>query len=159
MARTMLLGAAALGDTSAARRWRAAWASDSLLGLDAAAIAAAGDRTRALAMYTRAERDTLSDAVHVFALGAAAQALGRPADAARHYARLDSIDVESSNWTLVSRSFARRAEVAAQLGDTAAARRDYDAFLELWKDADAPLQPEVQAARRARDELSRPSAQ
>jgi hypothetical protein len=57
----------------------------------------------------------------------------------------------------VSRSYARRAEVAAQLGDTAAARRDYDVFIELWKDADLPLQAEVQAARRARDELARPA--
>jgi serine/threonine-protein kinase len=156
MARTMLLGAAALGDSAAARKWRAAWGSDSLLSLDAAAMAAAGDRTGALGIYGRAGRDTTSDAVHVFALGVAAQAMGRPADAARHYARLDSIDVESSNWALVSRAYARRAEVATQLGDTAAARRDYDTFLELWKDADAPLQAEVQAARRARDELGRP---
>ena len=88
----------------------------------------------------------------------AAQALGRPDDAARHYARLDSIDVESSNWALVSRSFARRGEVAAQVGDTAAARRHYDTFIGLWKDADAPLQAEVQAARRARDELNQPQA-
>ena len=157
MARAMLLGAAALGDSAAARKWRAAWGNDSLLSLDAAAVAASGDRVRALAIYTRADRDSLSDAVHLFALGVAAQALGRPADAAAHYARLDSIEVESSNWLLVSRSYARRAEVAAQLGATAAARRDYDTFLALWKDADAPLQPEVQAARRARDELARPA--
>jgi tetratricopeptide (TPR) repeat protein len=154
----MLLGAAARGDSAAARKWRAAWGTDSLLSLDAAAMAAAGDRTRALGMYGRAERDTTSDAVHLFALGVTAQALGRPADATRHYARLDSIDVESSNWALVSRAYARRAEVAAQLGDTARARRDYDTFIELWKDADLPLQVEVQAARRARDELTRPAA-
>jgi serine/threonine-protein kinase len=158
MARTMLLGAAALGDSAAARKWRAAWGSDSLLSLDAAAMAAAGDRTRAQGLYGRAERDTTSDAVHLFALGAAAQVLGRPAEAARHYARMDSIEVESSNWALVSRSYARRAEVAAQLGDTAAARRDYDTFIALWKDADLPLQGEVEAARRARDELARPVA-
>jgi tetratricopeptide (TPR) repeat protein len=154
----MLLGAAALGDSAAARKWRRVWGSDSLLSLDAAAMAAAGDRTAAQGIYSRAERDTTSDAVHLFALGVAAQALGRPEDAARHYARLDSIEVESSNWALVSRSYARRAEVAAQLGDTVAARRDYDTFLSLWKDADTPLQAEVRAARRARDELSRPAA-
>ena len=156
LARVMLLGAAALGDTAGARHWRSAWGSDSLLALDAAAAAAAGDRTRALAIYGRAERDTISDAVQVFALGAAAQALGRAEDAARHYARLDSIEVESSNWILVSRSYARRAEVAVALGDTVAARRDFDTFIGLWKNADAPLQPEVQAARRARDDLDRP---
>jgi tetratricopeptide (TPR) repeat protein len=121
-------------------------------------MAAAGDRTAAQGIYGRAERDTTSDAVHLFALGVAAQALGRTEDAARHYARLDSIDVESSNWALVSRSFARRGEVAAQLGDTAAARRHYDAFIGLWKDADAPLQAEVQAIRRAREELDQPPA-
>jgi tRNA A-37 threonylcarbamoyl transferase component Bud32 len=158
MARTMLLGAAALGDSAAARKWRGLWGGDSLLSLDAAAMAAAGDRARAHGIYGRAERDTTSDAVHLFALGVAAQALGRPEDAARHYARLDSIEVESSNWALVSRSYARRAEVAAQLGDTAAARRDYDTFLTLWKDADEPLQAEVQAARRALDDLTRPHA-
>ncbi len=158
LARTMLLGAAALGDSAAARKWRRVWGTDSLLSLDAAAMAAAGDRTAAQGIYSRAERDTTSDAVHFFALGVAAQALGRPDDAARHYARLDSIDVESSNWALVSRSFARRGEVAAQVGDTAAARRHYDTFIGLWKDADAPLQAEVQAARRARDELNQPQA-
>jgi hypothetical protein len=157
-ARSLLFGAAALGDTASARRWRSAWGTDSLLALDAAAYAVAGDLATAGTLYARAARDTTSEVVQLFALGAVAQALDRPAAAAAHYARLDSAEVLSVNWLLVSRSFARRGEVAVSLGDTVAARRYFDTFLELWKDADAPLQAERETARRSRDELDRPAA-
>ncbi|HEX5633140.1 MAG TPA: hypothetical protein VFX50_07930, partial [Gemmatimonadales bacterium] len=157
-ARSLLLGAAALGDTARARRWRAAWGTDSLLALDAAAYAVAGDLATAGTLYARAARDTTGDVMQLFALGAVAQALDRPAQAAAHYARLDSSEVVSVNWLLASRAFARRGEVAVALGDTVAARRHFDTFLELWKDADPPLQREREAVRRARDELDRPAA-
>lgn len=42
-----------------------------------------------------------------------------------------------------------RAQIAEQQGDTTAAIRAYQDFVELWKDADAVLQPRVAAARAA----------
>jgi hypothetical protein len=156
-ARTLLLGAAALGDTARARAWRAAWGTDSLPGLDAAAHAAAGDIGGARERYARAARDTTSEPVQLFALGVTALALGRPADALAHLGRLDSAEVVSVNWLLGARAYALRGDAAAALGDTVAARAHYDTFLDLWQDADAPLQPEREAVRRRRAELDRPS--
>ena len=40
-----------------------------------------------------------------------------------------------------------RARAAAQSGDAALARRHYETFFDLWKDADADLQPLVDARR------------
>jgi tetratricopeptide (TPR) repeat protein len=137
--------------------------TDSLLSLDAAAAAAAGDRTRATRIFERAARDTSSDADHLFALGVTAEALGRPADALGYYGRLDSLHVEpgasaSTDWLLFVRAIARRGGVAAQLGDSALARRSYDEFLTLWSDPDPALRPERDAVARRRAELDRPAA-
>ncbi len=161
VARPMLVAAAALGDTATSREWRAAWGTDSLLALDAAAAVVAGDRTRAGRLFERAARDTTSDADNLFALGVTAQALGRPADALRFYARLDSLHTEagstaSTDWLLFIRARARRGAVAAQLGDTALARRSYDEFLTLWSAPDVALQPERDAVARRRAELDQP---
>ncbi len=48
----------------------------------------------------------------------------------------------------------RAAAVYRALGDTASAIKHLAAFAELWKDADAELQPRVEAARRAIEALS-----
>lgn len=158
-ARPMLVAAAALGDTAASRAWRAVYGSDSLLSLDAAAAAAAGDRARAARLFERAARDTTSDADHLFALGVTAEALGRPADAQGFYERLDSLSTEpgasaSTDWLLFVRSLARRGTVAAQRGDTASARKHYDEFLVLWSDPDPALRKERDAVARRRAELN-----
>ena len=157
-ARPMLVASAALGDTATARSWRGVLGSDSLLSLDAAAAAAAGDRPRATRLFERASRDTSSDADHLFALGVTAEALGRPADAMGYYARLDSLHVEpgssaSTDWLLFLRALARRGGVAAQLGDSMLARRYYDEFLTLWSKPDPSLRPERDAVARRRAEL------
>ena len=161
--RPMLVASAALGDTATVRSWRATLGTDSLLSLDAAAAAAAGDRTRAARLFERAARDTSSDADHLFALGVTAEALGRPADALGYYDRLDSLHVEpgssaSTDWLLFVRAIARRGGVAAQIGDSALARRSYDQFLTLWSDPDPALRPERDAVARRRAELDRPAA-
>ena len=121
-ARPMLVASAALGDTATARTWRAVAGTDSLLALEAAAVAAAGDRQRAARLFERAARDTASDADNLFALGVTAEAIGRPVDALDYYNQLDSLYVEpgssaSTDWLLFVRALARRGGVAAQLGD------------------------------------------
>ena len=160
-ARPMLVASAALGDTATARSWREASGTDSLLSLDAAAVAAAGDRPRAARLFERASRDTSSDADHLFALGVTAEALGRPVDALGFYVRLDSLHVEpgssaTPDWLIFARALARRGGVAAQLGDTALARKSYDEFLTLWSNPDPALRPERDAVARRRAELDPP---
>ena len=160
-ARPMLVASAALGDTAMARTWRSATGTDSLLALEAAAVAAAGDRQRAARLFERAARDTASDADNLFALGVTAEAIGRPVDALGYYNQLDSLYVEpgssaSTDWLLFVRALARRGGVAAQLGDSALARKSYDEFLTLWSDPDAPLRPERDAVARRRAELDQP---
>ncbi len=123
-ARPMLVAAASIGDTATARNWRAIAGTDSMLSLDAAAAAVAGDRPRAARLLERAARDTSSDADHLFALGVTTEVLGRPAEALAYYNRLDSLRTEpgasaSTDWLLVVRSLARRGAITAELGDTA----------------------------------------
>jgi len=160
-ARPMLVASAALGDTATARSWRTVVSPDSLLALEAAAVAAAGDRQRAARLFERAARDTASDADNLFALGVTAEAIGRPVDALGYYNQLDSLYVEpgssaSTDWLLFVRALARRGGVAAQLGDTALARKSYDEFLTLWSHPDAELLPERNAVARRRAELDQP---
>lgn len=163
-ARPMLVASAALGDTASSRAWRTLSGTDSLLALDAAAAAAAGDRPRAARLFERVARDTASDADNLFALGVTAEAIGRPVDALNYYAQLDSLHVEpgssaSTDWLLFVRALARRGAVAAQLGDSALARRSYDEFLTLWSDPDPSLRPERDAVARRRAELDQPRRQ
>lgn len=161
-AHTMLISAAALGDTATTSRWRQVVGHDSLLSLDAAAAATAGDLDRARRLYLRALADTSSDATHLFALGVTAEALGRDAEALQLFTRLDSSRVEpgsaATDWILFVRAMPRKAHLAAELGDTASARRLYDEFLVLWSNPDPALRPERDAVARARTALDRPSA-
>lgn len=160
-AHTLLIAASALGDTATTSRWRQAVGHDSLLSLDAAAAATAGDLEKARRLYTRALADTSSDATHLFALGITAEALGRDAEALQLLTRLDSARVEPSaaatDWMLFVRAMPRKAHLAAQLGDTAYARRLYDEFLELWSNPDPPLRAERDAVARARAALDKPA--
>lgn len=49
----------------------------------------------------------------------------------------------------------RRGEILERLGRPSEARREYEGFVELWRDADAELQPLVADARRRIERLSR----
>ncbi len=53
------------------------------------------------------------------------------------------------NWPIYIRSFLARARLNEQLGELAQARAAYERFATLWQGAEAPLQPQVRAAREA----------
>ncbi len=79
--------------------------------------------------------------------------LGRQQEALNWYANL----VETSPFELpyLAVSYLRRAEVYDGLGQPEDARSHYARFIELWKDADPELQPEVAAARQRLEELAK----
>ncbi len=85
--------------------------------------------------------------------------LGRLEEARGWYANL----VETSPFELpyLAMSHLRRAEIDERLGVLERAREHYTRFIELWQEADPPLQPQVDAARarladlRAREEAER----
>ncbi len=54
---------------------------------------------------------------------------------------------------LLGPSYLRRAEIYEQLGDMGNAITYYTRFLDLWQDADAELQPQVEQARQRLDRL------
>jgi tetratricopeptide (TPR) repeat protein len=51
-------------------------------------------------------------------------------------------------WAIYVRSFLSRAKLYEELGDRAKAIASYEQFLELWKDAESPLQPQITGARK-----------
>ncbi len=92
-------------------------------------------------------------------LGDAYAALGQLAEAAAQYDTLTSSYslhfYDTGNYgPLKPLAHERAAAVYLALGDTASAIKHLAAFAELWKDADAELQPRVEAARRAIEALS-----
>jgi hypothetical protein len=56
---------------------------------------------------------------------------------------------QSSDSLLYPMSLLGRARTAVAMGDTAAAEQDYQALFEVWKGADADLQPLAEARREA----------
>jgi tetratricopeptide (TPR) repeat protein len=120
-------------------------------GAAAWAAAAAGDT--AAAARGLAAGDTVRAPPNEFALARAAELLGRPREALRHYERLDSLSYAAlgapdPDWLLLVRSYPGRAAQYQALGDTARAREYYRRFVELWRDADDELRPEVERAER-----------
>ena len=90
----------------------------------------------------------------------AAQLIGRPADALRFYTSVDSAALNSDgtfdyDWIIFARSIKGRGDAALALGDTAAARRHYERFVRLWKNADPQFRPEREVAIHALASLSR----
>jgi serine/threonine-protein kinase len=51
-------------------------------------------------------------------------------------------------WAIYVRSFVERGKLYSELGNRAQAIASYERFLELWKDAEAPLQSQVSTARK-----------
>jgi serine/threonine-protein kinase len=142
--------AATLGDTAAVRRWTPT-SGTPWHGAAAWAAAAAGDT--AAAARGLAAGDTVRAPPNEFALARAAELLGRPREALRHYERLDSLSYAAlgapdPDWLLLVRSYPGRAAQYQALGDTARAREYYRRFVELWRDADDELRPEVERAER-----------
>ncbi len=65
------------------------------------------------------------------------------------------VDTESSRWGVayLAPTYLRRAEIYEHLGDTENAIKYYTRFIDLWQDADAYLQPQVEQARRRLNRL------
>lgn len=90
-------------------------------------------------------------------LGRAYEAVGRPDSAATTYERYLSTGdpmrmLADAAWRATI--LRRLGALHAQLGDTALAVKRLSEFIDLWKNADAQLQPEVNKARRRVAELS-----
>jgi tetratricopeptide (TPR) repeat protein len=147
--------AATLGDTATARRWIPAGDPPARRGALAWAAAAAGDPVTGRAVLDAAGRDTTRvSPTFTFALARAAELLNRPREALRYYERLDSLNYAGlaepdPDWLLLVRSYPGRAAQYQALGDTARAREHYRRFIDLWRDADDVLRPEVERAERA----------
>jgi serine/threonine protein kinase/tetratricopeptide (TPR) repeat protein len=81
-------------------------------------------------------------------------ALGRTRLATEIYesidpARFGMASNPEPGWPLYVRSYLMRGRLYDQLGDKARAIASYERFLVLWKDAEAPLQPQLREARSA----------
>ncbi len=79
--------------------------------------------------------------------------LGRTADALALYETLEPVRFASQSsleygWAIYVRSFAARAKLYEEQGDRDKAIAAYERFIELWSNAEAPLQPQVSDAKR-----------
>lgn len=63
--------------------------------------------------------------------------------------RFTSVGMAEPGFTTYARSFLARAKLYEQLGEPAKAIVAYEEFIKRWKNADAPLQPQVTEARQA----------
>ncbi|MEP7324942.1 MAG: tetratricopeptide repeat protein, partial [Gemmatimonadota bacterium] len=78
---------------------------------------------------------------------------GKYDEAIRWYASFDNLSMFDT--PLLAPSFFRKAEIYERQGKKAEAARDYQRFVELWRDADADLQPMVSQARERLQVLQR----
>jgi tetratricopeptide (TPR) repeat protein len=130
-------------------------------GLSALAEALAGNRAGAESWLERAAGDTTFPwPGSRFTAGQAAQLTGRSADALRFHQSVDDASLNVSgaidfDWIIFARSIKGRGDAALALGDTAAARRHYERFVRLWKDADKQFVPEYELAVAALGSLKR----
>jgi tetratricopeptide (TPR) repeat protein len=63
--------------------------------------------------------------------------------------RFAQTSVPETSWPMYVRSHAARARLYEAIGERERAIAAYERFLTLWKDADAPLQPQLREAREA----------
>jgi eukaryotic-like serine/threonine-protein kinase len=125
-----------MGDCEAARKERL----NIVLCLDASALRIAQEKT---AKNPLPNPDT---AELLYQRGLAALTAGKGAEAASEFQKI--VDHKGRNWgPLYSPAYLGLARAHANAGDTAKARRAYQDFLALWKDADKDLPFYIQATR------------
>jgi hypothetical protein len=143
--------AANLGDTATIAQLRASRPParrNDAPGLSALAAALTGDRRDAERWLARAAADTTFPwPGNRFTAGQAAQLLGLSTDAMRFHESVDEASLGTFgavdfDWIIFGRSIKGRGDAALAQGDTASARRHYERFVRLWKDADRQFIPE-----------------
>ncbi|HYW30132.1 MAG TPA: tetratricopeptide repeat protein, partial [Gemmatimonas sp.] len=151
----------ATGDSqfsAAARRW-ASPSSSGLPELQALEALARNDTTTAMRLAREfptldsLRRGVLGmNGVRLVARAEVMARLGNPRRAVEIYevidpARFNPNSTIDAGWAVYVRSYVQRARLYEQLGERDRAIASYERFLELWKDAEAPLQPQLSAAR------------
>lgn len=160
----------ATGDTSfaaVARRWAAPPGttnfSNILPELTAIIAANKGDTARAALLVREFPSvDSLKNpnipigmaGLRLYARGQVATAVGDLRRAAGIYEAIDpkrfnSVGMAEPGFATYARSFLARGKVYEQLGESDKAIVAYEEFIKRWKNADAPLQPQVSEARQA----------
>ena len=159
---TLGLPAAMLGDTARVATYRAALAPSrrsTYPGLDAMAAAVAGDKQQTVRALQRVASDTgVQWPGSNYLASRAALLSGRAAEALRYAERVDSGLFRSTgtldlDWLFSARAIKARGDAALALGDSARARREYERFVTLWRNADAELAGERVEAQRKLDSL------
>jgi len=92
--------------------------------------------------------------LRMYARGQIAAAVGDTRRAVGIYEAIDpkrfsSVGMAEPGFATYARSFLARAKLYEQLGEAAKAITAYEEFIRRWKNADAPLQPQVNEARQA----------
>ncbi|MBC8088348.1 MAG: tetratricopeptide repeat protein, partial [Phycisphaerae bacterium] len=160
----------ATGDTSfagTARRWAAPPGTTNFANmlpeLTAMIAANSGDTARAAQLVREFPSvDSLKNpniaigmaGLRLYARGQVATAVGDLRRAAGIYEVIDpkrftSIGMSEPGFATYARSFLARGKVYEQLGESDKAIAAYEEFIRRWKNADAPLQPQVSDARQA----------
>jgi serine/threonine-protein kinase len=135
----------ARADTQSSATWRVAAAQLAL---------ARGDTARAHLRVDRhfrahAEGEFTGEAgvVRAFAWGDLLARLRMPREAIAAYARMDSVEDRIVHPGLVVRSWAERAALYQQVGETTEAIRWYERFIDAWQHGDPEVQSVVERAR------------
>ncbi|MGI9076705.1 MAG: protein kinase domain-containing protein [Gemmatimonadaceae bacterium] len=141
---------------SGGEEWVASPAFQALAQLDRGDTASA---TRIAAQFSRGDTTRIRTVSQESMLGSFVEAevlatIGDLRGAAATYESIDPVRAKFSTfgfpdprWPLYARTFLQRGKLYERLGEKPKAEAAYKRFLELWKDADRRLQPQLQQAR------------
>jgi len=130
---------------------------DDVLRARGAIALAEGDPEEAQRLYASSDRGPCLICARLGVAVAWDRAGNADSALAAYEAYLDTRQPNRQYWDQAGLAFSMRraAEIADELGDAEKATRHFAEFVELWKDADAELQPQVEKARARLEELLR----